>query len=190
MSLKGVGDFRVAYLYTTSPSTLYSLSEIHEYPLDYSVEGFAKSWKIDHVVPRRDLAQTIAFKSQSNNDAGRIGAEIAYCVATDKFGLPNVVMQDPSQPGPDLYTEDGRVLIEARLLQRTQNEKGAELDEDVTKQLNQMVRRLNHDFAATSSAVLGYAIFSFIDNQSAIRTLVLRVRNTRKTLRDSKTLKT
>lgn len=184
---KAFGDYRVANLYSTSPTSLYSLGEIRKWSPDFSVKGFNKGWRVGYVSIRRTLEKIIAFHGQNNNDVGRIGAEIAYSVATVKLGLSRVLMKDPSQPGPDLYTKDGRVFIEARLLQRTQHEEGAEFTKDVSQQLNQMVRKLRRDLAASSAAVMGFAIFSFIDSPRAIRTIILEVQNAHELVRSNNT---
>lgn len=171
---KASGDFSIASLYSTSPSVLYVLGDVHEFPLPYVVKGQTQSLKIDSVVPRRSLEKAISL-SPNKNDVGRVGAEIAYTVATEELGLADIIMQDPSQPGPDLYTKDRRVLLEARLLQRTANEEGKMFTSDVESQLNQMARKVRTNLATSKSSVLGYAIFSFINNLGTIQTIVLRV---------------
>lgn len=171
---RAFGDFRTATFYPTPPSVLYSLSEMQEYSLPYLVRGYSESFEIESVTPLRSLEQVIAHQGDKN-EVSRIGAEIAYTVATERLGLENVVMEDPSQPGADLYTLDGKTVIEARFLQRTQTETGTALSGDLQKQLTQMVGKLNSDFRASKTANNGYAILSYLNGQGAIQTIILEV---------------
>lgn len=170
---RAAGDFRTAFLYQTSPAILYSLSDAYEYSLPFQVKGYTKCMKIDNATPLRSMENEMCHDG-NKNVIGRIGGEIAYKVATEVLGLDRVVIQDPSQSGSDLYTQDGRVLIEARLLQRTKFESGFDLHEDITAQLNQMTRKLISDLAR-KSASLGYAIFSFVESGKTPQTLILEV---------------
>src|SRR5438034_11686461 len=73
---------------------------------------------IDSVVPNRELERTMAYHG-SSNDVGRIGAEIAYSVAKEKLGLKDVLMNEPARPGTDLFTKEGNVEMDAKMLQKT-----------------------------------------------------------------------
>jgi hypothetical protein len=51
-------------------------------------------------------------------DIGRIGAEIAFTIATRVLGLGDVVLSEPFKGGKDLYTKDREAVIQSRLLRR------------------------------------------------------------------------
>ncbi len=173
----GIDTFQTATLYPVYPSGLYSLSDLRMYALPYQVSGYDGSFIVDNVNTIRDLEHTIAYEG-SKNDVGRIGAEIAYTVAIQKLDLTSVIMEDPSQGGPDLHTSDGKVVIEARMLQRTLGESDEQMKSEIKTQLNQMVGRLNGlDFNAFPLAQVGYAVFTYIDG-SGIHTIVLEVLKT------------
>lgn len=160
------------------PSVLYATTVMVPYDLPYDVTGYSQSFIINNVGTTRILEHQMAYEG-GTNDVGRIGAEIAYTVTTQKLGLENVVMQDPSEGGADLYTPGHKVVIESRMLQRTIGESGAALNNDITEQLNDMVARLKSDFhyyeEQGSRPTAGYAVFTYIVDQNTIKTIVLEV---------------
>jgi hypothetical protein len=168
------GDYHEAVLYPVAPSGLYSLGEMTQYQLPYQVSGYSRSFFIDDVGTVRSMEYEMGTQG-SPSDGARIGAEIGYAVAIDELGLHDVVMIDPSQPGPDLYTGDGKVVIEARMLQRTVNEVGTAFDTDVRVQLTQMVQKVEVDFSQYPTAQTGYVVLTYVDNEMVIHTIVLEV---------------
>ena len=96
-------------------------------------------------------------------------------MATERLGLSDVVLPDPSRGGPDLSTKDGTVVIEARMLASTEAANPSQLATTLQEQLNQMTGRLNSDFARYPPGSRGYAILSYADNSGAIHTIVIEV---------------
>ena len=131
---------------------------------------------IDSVVPNRELERTMAYHG-SSNDVGRIGAEIAYSVAKEKLGLKDVLMNEPARPGTDLFTKDGKVVMQARMLQRTADETSGQMGTDVETQLMALIGQLGIDFKNHTEATAGYAILSYIDSDGVIKTIVLEVQS-------------
>ncbi len=86
-------------------------------------------------------------------------------------------MIDSSQPGPDLYTRDRTIVMEARMLQRTVSEVGKAFDTDIRVQLTQMVRKVEVDFSQYPTAQTGYVVLTYVDNEMAMHTIVLEVLN-------------
>ena len=85
-----------------------------------------------------------------------------------------VIMEDPSQEGPDLFTTDGKTVIEARMLRRTLQESGQTLKVGIQTELNKMVGRLGGDLERSTSAQVGYAVLTYIDS-TGIHAIVLEV---------------
>jgi hypothetical protein len=168
------GEDTTTTLYLEDPSPLYTLSPMHGYSLPYDVSGYDKSYIIDQVTINRALEQAMAA-SNDNLAKGRIGAEIAYTVAIQQLGLPDVIINEVSSPGNDLHTEDNTVMIQARFLQRTAGEDQTTFNEDVTTNLSGMIKQLGKDFANNDSATTGYVIFSYLDSQNSIHTIILEV---------------
>ncbi len=171
------GTTQVATIYLADPSLLYKLGDLHDYYLPYQVNGYSQSFKIDSVLLVRELENTMAFHG-SQSDVGRIGAEIAYSVGTEKLGLKGLVMNEPALPGTDLFTMDGKVVMQARMLTRTADETGLKLQGDLQGELTDLVASLRNDFNNVKSAKVGYAILTYADSQNTIQTIVLEVLKT------------
>jgi hypothetical protein len=91
---------------------------MHPYSGEYTnlMQGrYTSAYQIDNVVMVRNLEKAM-FAGGSSYDRGRIGAEIAYVIADKNLGLKNIVLEEPSKGGRDLYTQDNTVAIQARLL--------------------------------------------------------------------------
>jgi len=160
-----------------APWVLYTLTDMAPFRLPYEdVTGYSQSFIIDNVHTTRILEHEMAYNG-GTNDVARIGAEIAYTVAREKLGLKDVIMNDPAEGGSDLYTPGHKVVIEARMLQRTAGQSGPALNSDITEQLNKLVGRLDSDFEyyKQSHPVAGYAIFTYILDDNTIKTIVLKV---------------
>ena len=177
--LYNVGQFttRLATLYLKPPSVLYSLGERAPFEIPSELSGVRSAFLINYVNLNRALEQTM-LKVGSTYDAGRLGAEIAYTVATEKLGLKDVVMVEPAQYGTDLFTRDWNVVMQARMLRQTQSLDPASVKTLITVQLNDMVWQLGRDFQNHPEAVKGYAILSYWDNDNIVRTIVLEVPRT------------
>ncbi len=172
-------DLHTTTLYPVyAPSVIYILKDMTPFELPYDVIGYSKSYIIDDVHPTRILEHDMAYNG-GTDDVARIGAEVAYTVATNKLGLKDVIMQDPAAGGADLCTPGYKVVIESRMLQRTIGESGKTLASDIARQLNQMVGRLNSDFyyyeGQGFKPTAGYAIFTYVADQNTIKVIVLQV---------------
>jgi hypothetical protein len=157
---------------------MYTLKGLVPFDLPYDVGGYSRSFIVDNVATNRILEHEMAYNG-GTNDVARIGAEVAYTVATQRLGLKGVIMNDPAEGGADLYTPGHAVVIEARMFQRTIHESGKVLNDDITEQLNQMVGRLSNDFRYYKGQGLnptaGYVVFTYIADQNTIKTIVLEV---------------
>ena len=120
----------------------------------------------------RQLEKTM-LASGSEYDLGRLGAEIAYTIANEKLGLRDVVIVEPSQRGADLFTKDGQVVMQARLLRSTQYADPKDLGVIFQSQLADLAEQLKVSFKLNPSAHTGYVMLSYLDNQGNIRTIVV-----------------
>jgi len=106
---------------------------------------------------------------------GRLGAEIAYSYAKSILGLTDVVLAEISKGGKDLYTNDGKVVIQARFLTQTNALPTNDVNDLVQAQLNNLVTKLRQDFQNNKSATTGYAVLSYLDNDGVVKTIVVEV---------------
>jgi hypothetical protein len=168
-------DNKVATVYLAPPSkALYKLGDTRQYVGAYlkDVKGrYTHALIIDKVETVRGEESAMLWHGD-DYVAGRLGAEIAYVVATDKLGLKNVILEEPSVGGRDLYTKDNTVAIQARLIRHPV---GGDLQTAIQTELADLVDKLGKDYGYQPSMTDGYAILSYIDNDGSLKTLVVEV---------------
>lgn len=72
-------------------------------------------------------------------DIGRLGAEIAYKIATKKFGSKDLIIEEAAKGGTDIHDSDRKTLVEARLLSRVSP---PSLGSELSKQMEHMTHPL------------------------------------------------
>jgi hypothetical protein len=139
-----------------------------------SVRGkFNLSLMLNQVKIKRKFEQTM-LQFGSSYDQGRIGAEIAYISGIKFFHLRDLVIEEPSKGGKDLYTSDRAVSIQARMIRDTPARK---LERSIRLELDSLVTKLHQDFRYNPGMRLGYAVLSFVRSGNAVTTMLLRVPN-------------
>src|SRR2546422_3622869 len=172
VSNSGGSEIEIATIYLEKPN-LYNLGDMNERTIGFTIDGVYKAYQIDRVDFQRQLDSLMARGSKY--DVGRIGAELAYTVGTDKLGLKDIVLVEPSQGGKDLYTLDGKVVFQARMLSATPTTASA-VNDLLKGELTQMVDKLrNEDFKYNPSAVAGYVVLSYIDIDNTVKVVVVEV---------------
>jgi len=167
-------EFSAATLYMGDPVELYDPSEPIIGGEEYLVKGSSRVYHIDSVAVRRRIERNM-LQSKSTYAHGRLGAEMAYAISKQRLGLEQVILREPSTGGKDLYTSDGRYLIQARLL-TDPKPLSDNLRRTIRIQLNRLVRKLYQDFRYNSSATKGYAILSYLDPRShVVRAIISEV---------------
>ena len=164
----------VATIYLRDPSTLYKVAPMEKGGLWFQVNGASDIYTIRNVEVLRQTENSMLTSAESYA-VGRVGAEVAYTVDTQKLGLTDLIMQDPSASGPDLFTKDGKVFVEARMLSQTSGASQAQLTKPLQTELQSMVGRLQSDFGVYKTASYGYVILSYLDQQGAVETIILKV---------------
>lgn len=164
-----------ATLYLQDPSILYALGESSSdipVTLPRSTGGFFVK-----EVTTRDLENSMLIHG-SLYDVGRLGAEISYTIVKEKLRLKDVILAEPSQIGADLYTLDGKVAIQSRLLTATQTSSG-NLNTTLQGQIADMLGQLREDFRNRPAVSQGFLILSYLDRQNMVRSIVLEVPRSR-----------
>ena len=166
-------DINIATIYLGDPSILYTFGEItNVLPID---TGGAKSALLITKVTFNRQMENSMLGMDSDYVHGRLGAEIAYSYAKHKLGLTDVVLAEISKGGKDLYTNDGKVVIQARFLTQTNALPTNDVNDLVQAQLNNLVTKLRQDFQNNKSATTGYAVLSYLDNDGVVKTIVVEV---------------
>jgi len=165
----------VSTIYLREPAYVYSLGQMNEKSLKFRVNRANKVYQVEETKPLRQLERTI-IQQGNKYDSGRIGAEIAYAVSKDKLGLKELVIVEPAKGGKDLYTKDGKVVIQARMLRAGDQPARRPWSETLQYELNQMVWKLvKQDFPNNPLVNRGYAMLSYTDSADIISTVVLEV---------------
>jgi len=170
VSDSGGSAITVSTIYLQDPSILYTPASMA--PIDiYSIPGASQVYQISQVTINRELEQSI-LKSDSKYDIGIVGTEIAYTIGEKNLGLTDIQMPAVSQGGADLYTQDGTVVMQARMLANPLD-LGDNLQTVLGGQLQSMVAKVTEDFPYHPSATTGYAVLSYVDPASGVvKTLV------------------
>lgn len=163
----------VATIYQREPTTLYSLSQLSKEKLDFSIPKVSQIFKVDSVRLCREL-ETSMLMHGTNYDHGRLGAEIAYVVAGEKLHLKGMVLAEPSKGGNDLYTQDEKVILQARMLTDTRRLHSS-LNNVLQAQLTQMIKKLRKGFNYYPNADRGYAILTYVDNNNVNKVIIIEV---------------
>ncbi len=171
---KSESDFSVSTVYLADPSTVFSLGMNIPYQLPSGVTGVTSAFMIDHVNMLRPLEN--AMKDSSSMQAhGRLGTEIAYKVGREKLGVTDLVINEINRIGPDLQTNDGKFVIQARMLTQTRNLETPEVQALIQEQLKDLLAQLSGDFQNGYGSGSGYAILTYVDNDGITKVIVLEV---------------
>jgi len=166
----------VATIYIHPPSeALYRLGEAHAYSgpyLELVSSRYSAAYSIDDIEFVRNLEKTM-LQNGNTYDAGRLGAEIAYVVATSKLGLKDLILVEPSKGGRDLYTRDATISIQARFL--TVRLPANELKPLIQNALFDLSRKLQEDYKNQDKMIRGYAILSYVDTDGTVKIIILEV---------------
>jgi hypothetical protein len=169
-------DDSVATVYVEAPTeAIYSLSGMHPYSghyLDTIAGRYTNAFMIDYIETVRGLEDTMVHHG-STYTVGRAGAEIAYVIADKKLGLKDVILQEPSVGGRDLYTRDNTVAIQARAL--------VNINPDIVPtviqtELLSLVKKLGVDYGKQPDMRDGYAILSYVDpSDGVLKAIIVEV---------------
>jgi hypothetical protein len=162
--------YNVTTIYLRDPASLYRLSDSQ--PLrTHNLVG--REWsEVPRVTLKRRLERSMLWHG-GTYDAGRIGSEIAYVIGRKRLNLKGLVLPDPNSSGRDLFTMDGRTVIQSRMLTQTYSLNPSGLDRLLTNQVLRLMRKLREDFEFNPRARVGYAILSYLDS-AAIRTRIVK----------------
>ncbi len=169
----GSTEFNVATSYETEPSCLYDVGTIQLAEPGFDVPGASKTFLVEHVGFQREIERSMVAHGDTY-DVGRIGAEIAFAIAKKRLGLRNLILPDPNAPGKDLFTEDCKVLIQARMLTKTQFVEANGARSLIQRELLRLIRKLREDFRYNLHAETGFAVLTYVDREKRCKTLLLK----------------
>ena len=166
-------EFNTATLYFSDPSELYSIQESDP---ENEFDG-VPSPKWFEVRIRRRLERAMLVDG-SSYDHGRLGVEIAYSIMRRLCHTGEFVVPEPSRGGKDLYSTEGRTIVQARLLYDFRQFRPHTIEEVLLAQLKSLLRKLGQDFAYNPKASAGFAALSYVNRDSGLRTILVQRRPT------------
>jgi hypothetical protein len=132
---------------------------------------YTNAWQVDNVVIVRAEEQEM-FDRGSSYDIGTLGSEISYVAGDKQIGLKNLIIEEPSKSGRDLYTLDNTVAIQARFLK---DFKGVDRQTKIEKALFNLAEKLQEDYQNQPQMQDGYAILSYVNTDGTIKMIILEV---------------
>ncbi len=165
--------FNVATIYESSPLPLYSFGQVDLADLPVATAGASNAFQISQVTFTRPLEKAM-FDAGAPYDLARLGVEIAYKVGTENLGLKDLVINEPSQIGPDLITKDDAVVVQARFLKITSLYTQQQIQDALQQNLQDMLGELKSDFKV-HSAHTGVIVLSYTDANDNIKAIVLEI---------------
>lgn len=168
-----ITQYKVATIYESNPSALYSFGGVQNTNLPVKTVGVLNAFQIDSVTFNRPLEGAM-FEGGVPYDLARIGVEIAYKVGSENLGINDLVINEPSQVGPDLISEDGTVVMQARFLKVTNLYSEQQLEDALQQNLQDMNVELKYDFRLYHSQ-LGVIVLSYVSGSGVVNTIVIEV---------------
>jgi hypothetical protein len=157
----GSTQVRVASIYLGDPSQLYISERVGRFrDFDFS----RLPWKPSSsylVLLKRELEGKM-LQCRYRYPHGRIGSEVAYSIAARELDFGRLILNDPSDGGADMMTEDGKVLFENRLVTITEAMSSQALERQIVFEIGRLKTRLRSDLEFYQAADAGYAFLSFI----------------------------
>ena len=135
------------------------------------VQGMYRNAQIGEAVIKGRVGRAM-FTNGSSYDQGRLGSEIAYVAAKRFLGLCDLVIEEPSKRGRDIFSKDQSVAIQARMIRSTPPE---DLKESIQTEILSLARKVGRDYRYNPSMNVGYAILSFPATHGRLNVLVLEV---------------
>jgi len=131
-----------------------------------------RNYQIPKVEFKRQLE--LDMLDGSEEDLARIGVELGYTVAQQRFGLKDLVIAETAR-GLELYPRDRAALLKARMIdmRKTAPEKRTQR---LLEAVNQMAMVLIEGLTSSSAAV-GYGFISHFGEDKAVKIEILEIRN-------------
>lgn len=169
----------VVTFYDALPLRLYRVGRLKK-DVEPSIPEVLSTFVLDSIKPLRRTERDMLFKG-SKYDLGRVGAEIALCVAMRILRIDDLIMNEPSKGGKDLFTRDRRVVIQSRLLRGTRGLDAGDVETELIRQMGKLAWKLGQDFEYNPPAERGFAILSYLTKSDNLRTIVAEVDKSRLT---------
>jgi hypothetical protein len=162
----------VVTLYETNPLRLYRFHKAAQLEIELDSQLASRCLLVRDIYAVR-RSEGLLMEHGRKYQLGRAGAEIAYCIANRVLHLSGLVLNEPSKGGRDLYTNDGLVTIQSRLLTRTLAEGAGEPQLTIRREISRLIRKLAQDFEYNPRAEKGCAILTYLTKSLGARAIIV-----------------
>lgn len=169
---------KLVTMYRRDPTPLYRFGKIEKSKLGFWIDNAADVYEVNDVILQRDYERKL-LANGSRYEMARFGTEIAYAIMKEGFGVKGLVFSEPSRPGADLHTNDGRIVAEARLARITKTLGIVELNSQLRRDITQMFWKVKYDLKH-SFAERGYAVFSYLTPDASLKALIIAMQQMKK----------
>ena len=131
-----------------------------------------KTHRIERITFKRQLE--LDMLDGSPQDLARIGIELGYTAAQQKFGIKDLVISE-SPRGLELYPRDRKALLKASMidLRKTPSEKRRQKLVDA---VDKVASGLSEGLGSDSSAEVGYGFIAHFEEDKAVSMEILEIR--------------
>jgi hypothetical protein len=130
-----------------------------------------KTYRLNRIDAKRQLERDML--DGMPEDLERIGVELGYTVAQQKFGIKDLVISE-SPRGLELYPRDRTAVLRTKLvdLRKTSPEKRLQMQAHA---VNELVTKVSQDLAASASARVGFVFVSYFEEDKVLKMDIVEI---------------
>jgi hypothetical protein len=131
-----------------------------------------KTYHIDGISANRQLERDMLDLGRPD-DLERIGVEIGYTVAQQKFGIKDLVISETPR-GLELYPRDRKAVLRTKLLdlRKASPEKRLQMR---AQTVNELAARISRELGASASASVGFVFLSYLEDDKVVKMDVVEI---------------
>jgi hypothetical protein len=159
--------FNISTLYVSDPSSIYRIRAHPGVGRPSNITGL-KRYTV-HL--RRKMERPMLHKG-SSYDHGRLGVEIAYALTKRLFPGYEFAIPEISRGGRDLYSLDGNISVQARLLYDFRQFRPLRPEDVIEMQLRALIRKLGQDYAFNPNMSVGLASLAYFGSDQRLHAIL------------------
>jgi hypothetical protein len=140
---------QTATIYVRNPANLFSIVKTSDDTQTRLVVRMSRPDYAIGVSPLRNL-EWMMLNYGSTYDHARIGAEVAYSIASKVLDINRLAISEPALGGADLVSRDGRFAVEARMLTGARFRQVGSIVDETLRHMRQMIRKARWELSAHS----------------------------------------
>jgi hypothetical protein len=131
-----------------------------------------KTYHINGISANRQLEREMLDLGRPE-DLERIGVEVGYTVAQQKFGIKDLVISE-SPRGLELYPRDRTAVLRTKLLdlRKVSPEKRLQVQAEA---VNKLAAKVSRELGASASAKVGFVFVSYFNEDKVVKMDVVEI---------------